>query len=32
MNGHTKAATRARLLGKLVRGRANGHPDRKSVV
>ncbi|NGO67867.1 hypothetical protein [Streptomyces boncukensis] len=32
MNGHTKAATRARLLGKLVRGRANGHPRRRALL
>ncbi|MEV6565898.1 hypothetical protein [Streptomyces kronopolitis] len=32
MNAHTKAATRARLLGKLVRGRAAGHPRHRALL
>lgn len=32
MNRHTKAATRACLLGKLVRGRADGHPRRRALL
>lgn len=32
MNGHTKAATRARLLAKLIRGRADGHPRRRRAL
>ncbi|WP_019548594.1 hypothetical protein [Streptomyces sulphureus] len=32
MNAHAKAATRARLLGKLIRGRATGHPRRRALL
>lgn len=32
MNGHTKAATRARLLAKLIRGRADSHPRRRALL
>lgn len=32
MNAHVKAATRARLLGKLIRGQAKGHPRRRALL
>lgn len=32
MNAHTKAATRARLLGKLARSHAHGHPRHRALL
>lgn len=32
MNTYVKAATRARLLGNLIRGRASGHPRRRALL